>query len=176
MTPPAPPGWYRDPSGRTGRMYWDGTQWCAKRKTGFWVSISGLGYPLAAEPMTTPPAPGWYPNSSGSTGQMYWDGTRWYDTKRKRGFWAFTFGAGLPLHDSALRWAIHGFILSWLMVGGAQGAYAVIAGLIARYRANRGTQNQYDPPQLTILTATIAIVLGLLDIAIAVVALLIWTH
>ncbi len=78
------------------------------------------------------------------------------------------------MHDAALRWAMHGFFVSFLIIGSFGGVIAVIVGLVARYRASRGIQNQYDPPQLTIATATIAIAVGLLDIAIGLVALYLW--
>jgi hypothetical protein len=69
---------------------------------------------------------------------------------------------------------MYGFFVSFLVMGGFVGAVAVIAGLIARYRASRGIQNRYDSPQLTIATATIAIAVGLLDMVIGAIAFNLW--
>ncbi|MDT5225573.1 MAG: hypothetical protein QOG19_2980 [Mycobacterium sp.] len=174
MTMLPPPGWYPDPNGGGGRRYWDGTQWPAKREFKWWASLIGAGYPIAAYPMATPPAVGWYPEAPSSTDQRYWDGTRWIERGGKKPSSGFTLGVGLPLHDVALRWAMYGFFVSFLVMGGFVGAVAVIAGLIARYRASRGIQNRYDSPQLTIATATIAIAVGLLDMVIGAIAFNLW--
>lgn len=172
MTMLPPPGWYPDPNEGGGRRYWDGTQWPAKRDLKLWASLMGAGYPLAAYPTSTPLAIGWYREAPSSTDQRYWDGTRWIDRGGKAP--SPPFGVGPPLHDAALRWAIYGFFVSFVVMGAFVGVIAVIAGLIARYRASRGIQNRYDPPHVTIATATIAIAVGLLDIVIGVIALNLW--
>jgi hypothetical protein len=171
---PPPAGWYPDPDEPGGRRYWDGTQWPAERRLAWWASLIGAAYPLAAYPGATPLATGWYPAAPASTDQRYWDGNRWIDADPKTPSYALRLGVGPPLHDAALRWAIHGFFLSFLIVGGFAGVVAVIAGLIARRRAIGGVQNQYDSTQMTIATATLAFGLGLLDIAIGLVALQLW--
>jgi hypothetical protein len=55
---PLPPGWYPDPSGKAGKLYWDGREW-------------------HTAPPPTPLPPGWYPDPSGKAGKLYWDGQEW---------------------------------------------------------------------------------------------------
>lgn len=84
-----PAGWYPDPSGESGEMYWDGQQWDQYPTSTAAAELAPVPdtqpavrptQPAGQPPQqpTLPPA-GWYPDPTGKPVQKYWDGKAWTD-------------------------------------------------------------------------------------------------
>jgi hypothetical protein len=73
MTPPPAPGWYPDPSGSSGQIYWDGTAWSVPaepagsaksgdtKNTAVAVAVYvlvGIGFVMSIQPVSLVTGPG----------------------------------------------------------------------------------------------------------------------
>ena len=124
--PPAPPGWYLDPTDSSRERWWDGAQWAEESR------------PFGAAEVPPPPPPpppehpaGWYPDAYGAI--RYWDGEAWTEevaspppaAGRPPAFWCAIAAACLMILGGLGPWAT---ALRLVDVSGTEGDGWIVIG------------------------------------------------
>jgi Protein of unknown function (DUF2510) len=167
-TPPAPAGWYLDPSDSSRERWWDGTGW-AEQSRPFVGAMPAPAREPAPAPQPPPPPPlhpaGWYPDAQGTV--RYWDGHGWTEhvaapTRKPPAFWVAIAAAALMVLGGLGPWATALRVVDvsgtngdgWLVIGAA----VVAAGVLFASPRDAG-------PIVALLAAIGGAIVGFVDLS-----------